>query len=162
MTEGMKNLVFFVDDICIHNNTWAEHIETLKELLERLRKHGVTIAPEKLHKEVKALLGLCNFYNIFVDKYAELTTPLRKLLSKDKVKLVWTQECESTLNIIKAEFMSDKVPISPDFNFKLEIKTVKGQHNTLADFLSRQIEDKKTNMELTKENNDLRHISQSL
>ena len=22
MTEGMKNLVFFVDDICIHTNTW--------------------------------------------------------------------------------------------------------------------------------------------
>ncbi len=198
-----------------------------------------------------------------MDKYAELTTPLRELLSKDKVKLVWTQECESALNKIKAEFMSDKVLMSPDFSkhftlftdasnvalgaclmqekgnklypvqylsralspteqryaviekeclaivwalsklqkyllerhftliidhkplitinkkmimnskinrwalilldFKFEIKTVKGQHNTLADFLSRQIEDeKKKNMELTKENNDLRHISQCL
>ncbi|CAL1537174.1 unnamed protein product, partial [Lymnaea stagnalis] len=161
MLEGIPNVVHFVDDICIHTKDMKTHIETIKTVLNKLRAHGVTIAPNKLkfaqedieflgfkvgkntiqptehnrgkilniktphtQKEVKAILGLCNFYSTFVPKFSDVTLPLRKLINKDsKKQIVWTDECENTLRTIKEIFQSDNILLSPNFKQSFTLVT---------------------------------------
>ncbi|XP_055860261.1 uncharacterized protein LOC129921719 [Biomphalaria glabrata] len=49
LLEGIEDVVFYVDDICIFSKTWENHIKTLKQVLNRLRENKLTIAPDKLH-----------------------------------------------------------------------------------------------------------------
>ena len=152
--EGLKNTVYFVDDMCVYSNTWEEHIMALRALLDKLREFGLTVSPKKLKvavheleflgfkiskgkifpternkekilniktptkvKEVKSILGLCNFYKIFINHYSQIVEPLRRLLIKNRQKqFVWTDECESALSKLKEEFSSDKILRNPDFN----------------------------------------------
>ena len=49
MLKGIPNVVHYVDDICIHTKDWESHIHTLEAVLDRLKKHNVTISPEKIN-----------------------------------------------------------------------------------------------------------------
>ena len=49
MLKGIPNVVHYVDDICIHTKDWETHIHTLEMVLNRLKKHNVTISPEKMN-----------------------------------------------------------------------------------------------------------------
>ena len=44
----MPNVVHYVDDICIYTKDWETHIHALEAVLDRLKKHNVTISPEKI------------------------------------------------------------------------------------------------------------------
>ena len=44
---GIGNVDSYVDDVIIHNRTWAEHLSTLKEVFTRIRSAGITIKPSK-------------------------------------------------------------------------------------------------------------------
>src|ERR1043165_1594311 len=44
---GTKNLESYVDDILAHTKGWEEHLETLKEFFERVRKAHLTLKPKK-------------------------------------------------------------------------------------------------------------------
>ena len=44
---GIENHDSYVDDVIIHNRTWAEHLSTLKEVFTRIRSAGITIKPSK-------------------------------------------------------------------------------------------------------------------
>ncbi|XP_059146787.1 uncharacterized protein LOC131934712 [Physella acuta] len=48
MLADIKNVVHFVDDICIHSKDIKTHMQSVREVLTKLREHGATIAPEKL------------------------------------------------------------------------------------------------------------------
>ena len=37
----------YLDDVLIHSSTWEEHLQHLREVLERLRKANLTIRPNK-------------------------------------------------------------------------------------------------------------------
>jgi hypothetical protein len=43
----LENVDCFVDDVCIHTNTWEEHIHTWRLVLQRLRGAGLTVKPSK-------------------------------------------------------------------------------------------------------------------
>ena len=47
LLEGMKHVDSYVDDILIHTQTWEEHVETLRELVRRLKLAGLTARPSK-------------------------------------------------------------------------------------------------------------------
>ena len=47
LLQGMQFVDNFIDDILIHTETWPSHIETLKELLKRLRSANLTAKPSK-------------------------------------------------------------------------------------------------------------------
>ncbi|KAK7096255.1 hypothetical protein V1264_005571 [Littorina saxatilis] len=54
MLKGMKNVVYYWDDLLVHTKTFAEHLETLRELFSRLSKANLTVRPSK------CILGIDN------------------------------------------------------------------------------------------------------
>ena len=51
-------------------------------------------------KEVRAFLGCCVYYRIWVRNFAIVSKPLYELLKKN-VEFVWTQECDDAMEILK-------------------------------------------------------------
>jgi len=53
--HDMDNVKCYVDDIIIATVTWAEHVETIKGVLQRLRAAGLTLRPSKCLVGVESL-----------------------------------------------------------------------------------------------------------
>ena len=161
MLANIKHVVHFVDDICVHTKDIKTHLQTVREVLNRLREHGATIAPDKLvfaseeidflgfkvgkgqirpteinknkilniqipktKKEVKGLLGLCNFYSKFIPRYSDITQPLRQLITKDSSKVInWSSECQNVLMQIQQLFEQEITLTAPDFSKPLTLVT---------------------------------------
>ena len=71
----------------------------------------------KSQKEVKGILGLCNFYSTFIANFADITAPLRILITKDKKKHIeWTSECQNALDKIQGVFQSEQILITPNLS----------------------------------------------
>lgn len=52
---NVPNTVSFFDDVAIHNKTWSEHMQSLSQVLSKLRECGLTAKPTKMsvgHKEI--------------------------------------------------------------------------------------------------------------
>jgi len=64
-------------------------------------------------KEVKAWLGIGNYYRRFIPHFAELAIPLTNLLKKN-AKFVWTAQCQQALEKLKEAFV--KAPILQFFD----------------------------------------------
>ncbi|XP_047484209.1 uncharacterized protein LOC125035941 [Penaeus chinensis] len=47
VVSELKNIDCYFDNIVIHNNDWSEHLQDVKDLLLRLRKHGLTASLSK-------------------------------------------------------------------------------------------------------------------
>lgn len=65
-----KNMLVYVDDICVFSKDFNSHLQHLKDLFGRLRNAGLTLNPKKCHfaaKEVKFLGHLISKQGIQVD-----------------------------------------------------------------------------------------------
>ena len=73
-------------------------------------------------RQLMRILGMCGFYRRFVPNFAAVTAPLTNLLKKS-VKFVWSLECQSALDMVKAILSSEPVLVAPDFSapFKLAV-----------------------------------------
>ena len=69
------------------------------------------LAPKNV-KEVRSLLGLCNYYRQMVPNYASITLPLTKLLHKE-VPFIWGPEQEQAFRALKEELISDRILAYP-------------------------------------------------
>ena len=49
MLDGVQNIKHFIDDVLTHTATWDDHIKSLKDLFQRVRKAGFTIRPTKCY-----------------------------------------------------------------------------------------------------------------
>ena len=49
MLDRVQNIEHFIDDVLTHTATWDDHIKALKDLLQRVRKAGLTIRPTKCY-----------------------------------------------------------------------------------------------------------------
>ncbi|XP_069992741.1 uncharacterized protein [Penaeus vannamei] len=49
VTCGLKNTDCYFDNIVVHNSNWSEHLQDLRELLNRLRLHGLTAGISKCY-----------------------------------------------------------------------------------------------------------------
>lgn len=125
---GIQNFAVYLDDILMTGRNDREHLETLNEVLRRLREAGLRLKRSKcafmeqeaeflgykvdasgLHPlpnkvkaiqqepaptnvtELKAYLGLLNYYNRFLPDLSTLLAPLHKLLRKD-TPWTWQEE----------------------------------------------------------------------
>jgi len=68
--------------------------------------------------QLRAFIGLVNYYGRFIKNLSNLLYPLNQLLKKNTV-FKWSKECEAAFNKVKLEFGSEKV-LTP-FNSKLPL-----------------------------------------
>ena len=118
LLQGRNDVISYLDDVLIFHDTWTEHIQGIKSILQLLRQNGLTAKPSKCEigmekikflghviskgqvrpvldttkkilelkqpktkKELRGLIGLCNYYRKFIPNFAtimELITALTK------------------------------------------------------------------------------------
>ena len=62
--------------------------------------------------EVRALLGVGNYYRRFIRDYSKKMKPLTEL-TKDHVPFVWTVECDRAVDILKEALTSPEIMALP-------------------------------------------------
>lgn len=76
--------------------------------------------PPRSVKQVRSFLGLINFYRTFIDKCAEKSEPLNRLLRKD-IKFVWSEDCQKAFEELKEHLIHYPILRCPDFELPFEI-----------------------------------------
>lgn len=84
--------------------------------------------------ELRAFVGMANYYSKFIDNFAQIMSPLYSLLTKD-VQFTWTEKCQSSYDDIKKAIASDQVLVhfNPDLPLVL---TTDASNNAVAGILS--------------------------
>jgi len=65
-------------------------------------------------KDVRAFMGLANYYRKFVKDFAKIASPLHELTKKG-TKFVWTEECQSAFEALKKALTEAPIFAYPDF-----------------------------------------------
>ncbi|GFR89433.1 retrovirus-related Pol polyprotein from transposon 17.6 [Elysia marginata] len=75
-------------------------------------------------KQVRSLMGLISYYRAFIPKFSSITSPLTDLLRKgNPEKIIWTSECEKSLQHIQKILTEDPILIIPNLNDQLIVRT---------------------------------------
>ena len=83
--------------------------------LEDIVKRILDIEVPTTKKQVRSILGLCNFYRKFIPSYASLTAPLTNLTKKGQPnKVQWTNQLQRSLDSIKQAFAHEAILKLPD------------------------------------------------
>ena len=77
---------------------------------EQLHKKILEIKTPKTKKEVRALLGLFNYYSKFIPKYSQIVRPIIDLTKKFQPNYVnWNNECEQSFRQLVNEFSKEPI-----------------------------------------------------
>lgn len=85
--------------------------------------------PKKI-KELRAFLGLINYYKRFIDNHSRKTVPLLKLLKKN-IKWNWGPEQENAFINVKNNFIKNLLLCHPDFSQPFLLRS-DASHNAVA------------------------------
>ena len=89
----------------------ADGVRPNPETVDQVRNSP---APTDL-KQLRAWLGLANYYRRFVRNFAGLAVPLTRLTRKN-ARFEWSDECAEAFDAIKRAVSEDAVLMYPDFN----------------------------------------------
>ena len=103
-----------------------------------ISKHGVKVDSKKTSvvttypvpkdpSEVRAFLGICNYYRRFVQGYANIAAPLNRLLQKD-VPFVWNAGCDEAFRKLKQALVSPPILGYPNFDREFILATDASGH----------------------------------
>ena len=142
-----KDVICYLDDMCIYNETWEDHLKSLNDIFEIIQQNNLTVKPSKINiglkeipflgykisnqsirpieetvskilkitvpktkKQVRSLLGLCNFYRKFLPNFAQIVEPLTNLTKKGQPNFIkWSDECQQALDKIKSGFSKEPI-----------------------------------------------------
>ncbi|XP_055865631.1 uncharacterized protein LOC129928743 [Biomphalaria glabrata] len=91
----------------VGNNSLKTQDDIIKRILD--------IKIPQTKKQVRSILGLCNFYRCFIPNYASLTTLLTNLTKKGQSNTIpWSPELEETIKKIKYAFAQESILKLPD------------------------------------------------
>lgn len=71
--------------------------------------------------EVQAFLGMCNYYQRFIENFSNIAHPLYDILKKDFI-WNWSIEAQETFEKLKLAFVSDPILFFPDPKRKMRIE----------------------------------------
>ncbi|XP_030380964.1 uncharacterized protein K02A2.6-like [Scaptodrosophila lebanonensis] len=104
------------------------------------RVSSVLLAPTpKNVSELRAFIGMVNYYSKFVKNFAQIMSPLYVLLQKDS-KFVWTVECNKAYERIKSEITSEQVLVHYDANLPI-VLTTDASSNAVSGVLAHRFAD---------------------
>ena len=89
-----------------------------KRKTEAIRK----ILPPTNVRELQQVLGLCQYYRVFIPKFAHIARPLTKLLAK-KVTFRWDKACQVGLDFLKKALCSYPILTCYNPEFQLVLDT---------------------------------------
>ena len=139
-----NGIAVYLDDIIIGGRNFREHYGLLKEVLERLRGAGLNVGhrisaqgiepdPTKLSvirnwprpqhtKDLRAFLGLCNYYGDFIPNLQQRARVFNQLTGKSK--FIWTIEREAAFNDLKCALTySDVLLQFPNLSRPFQLST---------------------------------------
>lgn len=105
----------------------------LKFLGHIVGRNGLKVDPDKVRvvkdwavprnrKQVRAFLGLANYFRKFIQGYSSLVAPLTALTS-EKVPWHWCDKCQKAFEGVKRALISAPVLALPDISKPFEVKT---------------------------------------
>ena len=125
----------YLDDILIAAPTEQEHNSILDKVISRLQESGIHLREKKCEiskgqveylghmidatptpqniTQLRAFVGLLNYYSKFIPQVATHVAPLYKLLEKD-MKWGWNEECETAFKTCKDLLTSEAVLVHYD------------------------------------------------
>ncbi|GFR76896.1 transposon Tf2-12 polyprotein [Elysia marginata] len=75
-------------------------------------------------KQVRSLMGLISYYRAFIPKFSSIINPLTDLLRKgNPEKIIWSSECEKSLEHIQKILTEDPILIIPNLNDQFIVRT---------------------------------------
>ncbi|CAM5087647.1 unnamed protein product, partial [Natator depressus] len=143
--------VAYLDDVAIFSDSWAEHLEHLQKVFERIREAGLTVqakcqmGPDRVtYLGHQVGQGTINPLQAKVDAIQKWPVPKSKkwvqsffgLVNLTKKKqpnaVQWTEECQKAFNQLKATLTSDPVLRDPDFDKQFLVTTDASKHGVGA------------------------------
>jgi hypothetical protein len=73
-------------------------------------------------KKVRSFLGLANYYRRFVNKFSQISAPLRTLLKAD-AKFEWTKQCQEAFETLKERLINAPILVLPNFSKSFVLTT---------------------------------------
>jgi hypothetical protein len=74
----------------------------------------VNLPTPKTVRQLRETLGHIGYYRKFIKGYAQITTPMEKLLRKD-TKYQWNDECQHSLDTLKEKMVTAPILVFPDW-----------------------------------------------
>ena len=110
----------------IHPGKCRFAVQEIVYLAHRINSFGIKIDDSKYQaietypvpknvKNVRAFLGMAQFYRRYIKSFATIALPLNKLLRKDS-KFVWTEECQVVFETLKKALVTAPVLAFPQFD----------------------------------------------
>ena len=88
--------------------------------------------------QLKAFLGLANYYCHFIQNFSELAKPLHELTGKDKI-FQWTEQCDRAFQAFKQQLTTTPILAYPDFTLPF-ILDIDASNHSLGAVLSQEHE----------------------
>ena len=110
----------------IHPGKCRFAVQEIVYLAHRINSFGIKIDDSKYQaietypvpknvKNVRAFLGMAQFYRRYIKSFATIALPLNKLLRKE-TKFVWTEECQVAFETLKRALVTAPVLAFPQFD----------------------------------------------
>jgi hypothetical protein len=80
----------------------------------------VDLPPPTSVRQLKSTLGHTGYYRKFIKGYAQITTPMEKLLKKE-VKYQWNDECQKSLDTLKHKMVTTPILVFPDWRKEFHV-----------------------------------------
>jgi hypothetical protein len=74
----------------------------------------VNLPPPKSMHQLRATLGHIGHYRKFIKGYAQITTPMEKLLKKDTI-FQWNEDCQQGLDTLKEKIVTTPIIVFLDW-----------------------------------------------
>ncbi|XP_058816399.1 uncharacterized protein K02A2.6-like [Topomyia yanbarensis] len=119
MRVNLTKCEFFADSIQYCG--YVIDSQGIHKMLQKVEAIQKMPRPEN-RDQVRAFLGLVNYYGRFMKSLSTKLYPINNLL-KDKIPFVWTDDCEKAFEWVKAEMQSDRMLVHYDVNLPLVLAT---------------------------------------